>query len=188
MIGTFPTMRLYLVLILLLATVAASSAASKAKLRTPEQCGVRSEEPPLKSFANFNGVDGWREYKDAEDIPELELGTGSAAFYWIGQNGSSLIQMQEPHEDFSAYTHYCFDRSGHLTRLHFELRTAWGWGLRAEGPIKKGNFQAETSEFFDTTTEKPIHKPEMADEIPEALKPHLYLIRSKLPFSRLLPK
>jgi hypothetical protein len=175
-------MFVYLMLILLSATAPASSASSKAQLRPPKQCGVRAEEPPLKSLANFNGVDGWREYKSAKDIPELELGTGAAAFYWAGNNGSFLIQMQEPSEDWSAYTHYCFDRSGHLTRLYFELRTASGWGLREEGLIEKSNFRAETSEFFDTTTEQPMHKPEMADEVPEVLKPHLYLIKPMLPF------
>jgi hypothetical protein len=181
-------MYFYSTLIVLLASAAASSAVGTEVMRTAEQCGVDIEQPALKVFANFDGVEGWREYKNVKEIPPLSPGFGSAAFYWTGHNGNSLIQLQEPSEDFSAYTHYCFDRSGHLTRLRYELRTAWGWGFREEGLIKKGNFQVETSEFFDTKTEQPIHKPEMADEIPEALKPRLYLIKSKLPFSRLLPK
>lgn len=178
----------YLIAILLLASAIASYATDKPHIRTAEQCGADIEQPPLKSFANFNETDGWREYKSAKDAPELVLGTGAAAFYWSGRNRYSLIAVQEPNEDFGAYTHYCFDPSGHLTRLRYELRTVWGWGFREEGFVKKGSFQAETSEFFDIATEQSMHKPEMAGETPEALRPHLYLTKSALPFSSLLPK
>lgn len=177
----------FLVPTLLLVCTAASPSADKLHMQTAERCGADIGQPALKSFANFNGTDGWREYKTVKDIPNLELGTGTAAFYWAGSKGNFLILIQEPSEDWSVYTHYCFDRSGNLTGLRYEFRTAWGWGLRKEGIVEKGNFRAETSEFFDTTTEQPMQKPGMADEIPGALNPHLYLVKSTLPFSKLLP-
>jgi hypothetical protein len=175
-------------LIFLLASAAMSSAAATVTTQTARDCGVGEEQQPLKSFANFNGDDGWREYKSAEDIPTLTLGTGAAAFYWPGHDGRFLVTLQEPGEDFGAYTHFCFDRSGHLTAIHFELRTAWGWGFREEGLIKQGKLVVKTSEYFETKNDQPIERPEMADEIPEALKPTLYLVKSKLPFANLLPK
>ena len=178
----------YFALVFLLASATVSSAAATVPTRIARNCGVDEEQPPLKSFANFNGEDGWRAYTGAKDIPTLELGTGAAAFYWPGRDGHFLVTLQEPHEDFGAYTHYCFNRSGHLTAIHFELRTAWGWGFREEGLIKYGRLVAKTSDFFETKNDQPIKRPDMADEIPEALKLALYLIKSKLPFANLLPK
>ena len=178
----------YFGLIFLLASAAVSSAAATVTTQTARDCGVEEEQPPVKSFANFNGEDGWREYKSAKDIPTLELGTGAAAFYWAGRDGRFLVTLQEPAEDFGAYTHFCFDRSGRLTAMHFELRTAWGWGFREEGLIKQGKLVVKTSEYFETKNDQPIKRPDMADEIPEALKPTLYLVKSKLPFANLLPK
>ena len=99
-----------------------------------------------------------------------------------------LIRMEEPGEDFAAYTDYCFDKDGQLVALKFVLRTAWGWGFREEGPVMKGQLITQTSEFFDTSSEAPVKRPEQADDIPDALKPSLYVRKSRLPFAKLLPK
>jgi hypothetical protein len=61
-----------------------------------------------------------------------------------------------------------------------------GWGYRQEGPILNGTLANQTGEFFSTKTEQSIPKPDDWDAIPDALKPHLYLRESKLPFSKLL--
>jgi hypothetical protein len=178
----------YLGLVFLLASTVVSSAAATVTTQTARDCGVDEEEQPLKSFANFNGEDGWREYESAKDIPTLELGNGAAAFYWPGSDRRFLVTLQEPGEDFGAYTHFCFDRSGHLTAIHFELRTAWGWGFREEGLIKKGKLVVKSSEYFGTKDDQPIKRPDKANDIPEARTPTLYLVKSKLPFAKLLPK
>jgi hypothetical protein len=180
--------RNWFAIVFLLASATLSSAAATVPTRTARDCGVDEAQPPLKSFANFNGEDGWHEYKGAKEIPTLELGTGAAAFYWPGQDGNFLVTLQEPGEDFHAYTHFCFNRTGQLTAIHFELRTAWGWGFREEGQIKQGKLVAKTSEYFETKNDQPIKRPDMADAIPEALTPTLYLVKSKLPFAKLLPK
>ncbi|PYU77913.1 MAG: hypothetical protein DMG50_29345 [Acidobacteria bacterium] len=91
-------------------------------------------------------------------------------------------------EDFNAYTDYCFGKTGQLLSLRFELRTAWGWGFREEGPIVNGILRPRTSEFFNTKDELAVTKPEQADDVPEALRPHLYARRSRLPFAKLLSK
>jgi hypothetical protein len=172
----------------LFASAALSSSVAAVSTQTARDCGVGEEQPPLKWFANFDGQDGWREYKSAKDIPTLVLSAGAAAFYWAGHDGHILVTLQEPGEDFGAYTHYCFNRSGRLTAIHFELRTVWGWGFREEGPIRHGKFVAKTWEYFEIKNDQPIKRPDEADEIPEALNPTLYLVKSKLPFAKLLPR
>ncbi len=94
--------------------------------------------------------------------------------------------MVEPGEDFWIYTRYCFDKGGQLERVGLEVRTAWGWGYRLEGPVMKGVLLANSSGFFSIANDKPISKPASADDIPDALKPRLYLTMNKLPFARLL--
>ena len=155
--------------------------------KTADRCGVNREQPPARIFADSDGK-GWREYKTVKEIPELQLNTGSAAFLWEGRDGNVLVATQVSGEGFSAYTDYCFDRSRTLVQLRFELRTAWGWGFREEGPFSRGTLKAATSEYFSTETEKAIAKPEEAGDIPEALKPLIYSQEPKLPFFKLLSK
>jgi hypothetical protein len=121
-------------------------------------------------------------------VPELELGFGESASLWAGQDGHLLIRTEEPGEDFAAYTDYCFNNAGDLVQLRFELRTAWGWGYRQEGSVERNAIAGRASEFFSTVTGDRIPKPQQADDIADALKPHLYLLKTQLPFSRLLLK
>jgi len=175
-------------LFLFVAGILSGSTARALNVRTAEQCGVDLNQPAQKIFANRDGKSGWHEYRTVKDMPEIANGYGSTAFYWPGSNGQFLIQLEEPGEDFNGYTHYCFDRLGKLRGLGYELRTAWGWGFREEGTIEGGVLRPSSTEFFDTKTDEKIRRPEMADEIPDALKTKIYLLKSKLPFSRLLPK
>jgi len=163
------------------------STSAQAKLtQTAQRCGANQDEAPARVFADSSGK-GWREYK-AKAVPELELNLGSAAQVWPGTNGSLLVHVQEPGEDFAVYTDYCFDKAGKLTQLRYELRTAWGWGYRQEGPLAGSNLKSETSEFFDTKTGQHIERPEQAGDVPDALKPRIYQKKSELPFFKLLPK
>jgi len=121
-------------------------------------------------------------------MPQLNNDGGTLAILWGGRNGDVLIRTEEPGEDFVIYTDYCFDSNERLIQLRFELRTAWGWGYRKEGPVLHRTLTPKISEFFDTVTEMRIAKPEQAADIPQALKPKLYLRKSQLPFSKLLSK
>jgi len=155
---------------------------------TAQRCGVDLKKPVQRFFANPDGKKGWHEYRSIREVPELANDAGDFAALWEGPDGKFLVLMEEPGEDFAAYTDYCFDRKGRLLQLRFELRTAWGWGFREEGPVLKGAVVAQVSEFFDTKTEHTIQRPEVADEVPEALNPRLFLHREQLPFSSLLSK
>jgi hypothetical protein len=153
-----------------------------------ERCGIGEEKPAQGIFADPDGKHGWHEYRNVKDIPELEQGLGQFAASWTSPEGKLLIKLQEPGEDFYAYTDYCFNKAGRLIALRFELRTAWGWGFLEDGPIAGGVLKPRTSLFFDTENEATIPKPDQSAEIPEALHPQIYHQKSRLPFAKLLPK
>jgi hypothetical protein len=174
--------------VLCLLAVTTTTAASTGKNATAQRCGVDQDEPAQRIFADPDGKHGWREFQQITDVPELELGFGESARLWAGGDGNLLIRAEEPGEDFAAYTDYCFNKAGQLVQIRFELRTAWGWGYRQEGPIAKGSIVAQTSEFFSTKTGESITKPDQAADVADALRPHLYLLKSQLPFSKLLSR
>jgi len=153
---------------------------------TAQQREVEQGRPAKRIFADSDGKNGWSEYRIVEDVPELQLGSGQLARFWPGPNGGALIRLEEPGEDLNAYTDYCFGKTRNLLSLRFEVRTAWGWGFREEGPIVNGTLRPRRSEFFDTMDELSITRPEEADDVPDALKPHLYSRTSRLPFAKLL--
>jgi hypothetical protein len=151
-------------------------------------CGADQSQPAGRIFAEPDRKHNWREYRGVKEIPELENDFGEFAQLWTSRDGNVLISVQAPGEDFASYMDYCFDSRGQLIELRFQLRTAWGWGYRVEGSILNGKLAPKKSEFFNTKTEMPITKPEQADDIPDALKPIVYLREAQLPFFRLLPK
>ena len=175
------------VLLLCLSTQATNTNARVVESSTALRCGVDPGQSPARIFANPDGKHGWREYRNVKDVPELD-GIGQFARLWTETHGMALIRLEEPGEDFAAYTDYCFDKDGKLVALKFALRTAWGWGYREEGPVTNGELTPQMSEFFDTGNEAPIKRPEQADDIPDALRAHLYVRKSRLPFAKLLPK
>lgn len=159
-----------------------------AKSLAAQRCGIDDSEPAHRFFAKPDEEHGWSEYRNIKDVPELQLEVGHFASVWEGLDGKGFIRLEEPGEDFAAYTGYCFDKAGRLVALGFELRTAWGWGYREEGPVVNGSLKRQSSQFFDMKNEATITRPEQAGDIPDALKPHLYIQKSRLPFAMLLPK
>jgi hypothetical protein len=174
--------------ILCILSVAIGSTTSGSTNGTEQLCGVDQAKPPQRLFATSDGKSEWHEYQNMKDVPVIELDSGAFACLWMGSKGSEVVHMQVPSEDFASYTDYCFDKKGELTHVRYELRTAWEWGFREEGPIKNSVLGTHTSEFFDTKNEKAIVKPQNADDIAGALTPRLYLRKSQLPFSKLLTK
>jgi hypothetical protein len=162
--------------------------AAQAKLtQTAQRCGANQDQPPARVYADFDGK-GWREYKDVKSVPELELNIGSAVQIWPGADANLLVHLQEPGDDFAAYTDYCFDKEGNLVQLRYELRTAWGWGYRQEGPLANDSLKLKIREFFNTKTGQHIERPNQASDVSDALKPRIYRRKSQLPFFKILPK
>ena len=168
--------------------VAIGTGAASGENSTAQQCGVDQDRPAQRLFADPNGKDAWREYQSTKDVPEVELGFGRFAKLWGGRDGDALVSMEEPTEDFIAYTDYCFDKTDKLVRLRFELRTAWGWGYREEDRMVNGALAPQTTDFFSTENGKRVRKPQQASDVADALKPHLYIRKSELPFSTLMSK
>jgi len=92
--------------------------------KTEQRCGIEPRQPPQRVFAKVNAQQSWKEYKRAEGLPELSPGFGISAEAWTGRYHALLIRIDEPGEDFNAYTEYCFDQGGRLVHLAYELRTA----------------------------------------------------------------
>lgn len=152
-------------------------------------CDVKAAAPQdARSFARIDDHGTWREFPTTQDIPDLETDSEDTAQFWRSANGQPSVYIVESGEDFSIYTHYCFGNSGNLERLGFEVRTGWGWGYRLSGSVSRGQLHVNSSGFFSTDDERAIAKPEGASDIPEALRPTLYLTTSKLPFARLLSR
>jgi hypothetical protein len=153
---------------------------------TQEWCGANASLPALRVFATAGSPVAWQEYANIGGVPDSGSDEGISAELWKGVGGSLLIRTVEAGEDFWTYTEYCFNNSGHLRRVKFEVRTAWGWAYRVEGTIKNRAVHALSSGFIETKTEKTIPRPPDADNIPGALSPTLYLHAKRLPFSKLL--
>jgi hypothetical protein len=73
--------------------------------------------------------------------------------------------------------------------VKFELRTAWGWYYRAEGPIVMGRFHRSTEQYYDSKTgQAMLVRPQQADDVPSMMIPRLWMRTGLLPFAELLQK
>ena len=162
-----------------LARVAAAVTACDVNATVPERARV---------FANPSETERWQEYRSTQDIPDSDSDGGLSAQFWKDETGAPSAYFVESGEDFWIYTRYCFTQSGRLERIGFEVRTAWGWGYRLRGSVVGSSLRRDSSEFFDTKDEKPIPKPAGVADIPDALKPELYLTTGRLPFASLLER
>ncbi|HEX3371581.1 MAG TPA: hypothetical protein VHS08_03640, partial [Candidatus Acidoferrales bacterium] len=78
------------------------------------ECGIGENRPAQRTFANPEGKkNAWREYRSENDAPEIQT-FGQFAQAWTGPDGSALIRMYEPSEDWATYTEYCFSKIGQL--------------------------------------------------------------------------
>jgi hypothetical protein len=94
----------YLCVLLLCFVTQANTSARVAKSSTALRCGVDPEQPASRIFADPDGKHGWREYRNVKDVPELELGMGQFARLWTETHGMALVRLEEPGDDFGAYT------------------------------------------------------------------------------------
>ena len=168
----------HLGLYLLFATFATTGIAQK--------CSLSPEGPAQRVFAKVKESRGWREYKNLKAIPELNLDAGISAEYWKSADGSALVRIVEPGEDYWAFTMYCFAGNRKLVSVEFELRTAWGWSYRDQVQSDKGVPRQISEAFYDIKSMKPIPRPGGADQIAGALKPNIFVEEKDLPFFRLL--
>ena len=163
-------------------------ASFEAHAATSIWCRVDESSSAQLVFAKFDNASLWASYKSMEIVPELSLEGGISAQVWRKESNALLVRTVEPGEDFWGYTEYCFGNSGKLMRVRYEVRTAWGWAYRVEGPFAKGSMVKKSERFISTKNDTPIPRPKEAEDISQALKPTIYPYTSRLPFSKLLSK
>jgi len=154
---------------------------------TAEKCGVDFQKPAARVFVDASEKEPWTEIRDIRTLPDVNLNDGGkVARLWKGSDGNELVFVEEPGEDFDVASEYCFDKDGAISRIRFQVKTAWRWGFREEGAVNDGAIAEETKEFFDMDTGEKTSKPNGANDIPETLKPKVYTKITELPFAKLL--
>jgi hypothetical protein len=149
-------------------------------------CNAKAKIPAnARTFAKTTALDGWREFRDGEGVPDLSLNGGMSAQFWQDRSKNRTVYVVAPGQDYWTYTRYCFDSDGQLENVDFEVRTRLGWGLRAESSAASG-FDATNSNFISLKSGKTIAKPDGVGDAPQALKPILYLRVNDLPFASML--
>jgi hypothetical protein len=158
-------------------------AAEKQPTGFAQHCGVDLGKATETYYADASGT-GWKRYKTLQNVPELENDFGELARVWVSQNSPTMVLTEAPGQDFTAYHSYCFDRSGALTSLKYELRTAWGWAYLEEHTSSSG--EEAIKKFIDENVGKEIPAPRQAADVNEALKPEIHRTLSTLPFYKLM--
>jgi hypothetical protein len=147
------------------------------------RCTSGFDQTTERIFAN-SGSKTWKEYAKVEDVPALSLDDGEQMFAVSANgHGAKQVRLVEYNEDASMSYSYCFGPAGKLNSLHYELRTAWGWGYAEErllGP--SGEIVQRSTKFFDTGSNQKIPRPRQADDVPDFLKPTMYRSFDSLPF------
>jgi len=155
--------------------------------RAASSCKVKTNTPSsARTFAKISNQSTWREYKNLEGVPDLELNNGMSAQFWQDRSKNRSVTIVEPGQEFWSYTRYCFNSNGELEGVGFEVRTELGWGLRAEGSLLGSGFYSNSQEFFSLKNGKTIAKPEGVGAAPVGLRPTVYRNVSELPFAQML--
>jgi hypothetical protein len=145
------------------------------------QCGVDFEGASLHVFIDSSR--GWKEYREMKVLPELSSGEDSEFIVRSDLSGKHYVRTFHPEDDLDRYQDDCFGETGKLQSLHYELRTAWGWGYEESRTFNtSGKMVDKSSRFFDTRNEKTIQTPERAKEVPEAIKPEVHAEFDDMPF------
>jgi hypothetical protein len=158
------------------------------KIQVIVQCkpGLDQSE---RIFAN-PGLKTWKEYAKVADVPSLSRDDGEQMFALsLLSAGRKSVRLVTYNPDASFLQEYCYDQSGALRSLLYEVRTDWGWGYAEErllGPT--GSIIRRTYRFFETASDRTITRPRQADDVPDFLKPSIYSSFNSLPFIATLNK
>ncbi|HYL91723.1 MAG TPA: hypothetical protein VEW69_01060, partial [Alphaproteobacteria bacterium] len=83
----------------------------------------------------------------------------------------------------------CFDESGKLVFMHYQMRTGDGWGYEdARTYNPQGKQLSQDVRFFDTLKNSTVPRPQDADRRPDFTKPAIYQTFDALPFTAAFKK
>ena len=161
-------------------------------------CSPDLKQATERIFSN-SGLKSWREYAKPDEVPPLNPDNGEQMFaVRVSPSGEKYVRSVEYAQDFSMYYDYCFSNAGWLRRERYEMRTAWGWWYEDDQFYLAETFSGHTPSariairrtkyFFDTASDKMIQRPRQADDIPDLLKPKIYVSFDALPFMTIFNK
>jgi hypothetical protein len=149
-------------------------------------CG--SGQGQERIFANPGGK-SWREYSSVKKVPQVNGENGESIFAVRIAPGFSSVRWMYAGEDNSVIEESCFSKTGELRSLHYEMRTAWGWGYEEHKVLSaSGATLQRKKRFFDTDSNRTIARPHQADDVPNFLEPEIYSSFNSLPFIATLNK
>jgi hypothetical protein len=146
------------------------------------QCAPDLDKSRERFFAN-PGAKRWKEYTSAKQIPPLSGSNGEEMIVVkTSSAGLHYVHTESHGEDSAHYQQSCYDQVGTLRSMHYEMRTAWGWGY---DEIRRfddsGKLTQRSSYFFDTSNNERVNRPAQADDVPDFLKPEIYQTFGSLP-------
>ena len=149
-------------------------------------CG--SGQGQERIFANPGGK-SWREYSSLKKVPRLSSEIGESAFAVKISSRFNSVRWMYGGEDDSVIEESCFSKTGELRSLHYEMRTAWGWGYEEQKVLNASGATVQRKKrFFDTGSNRTIARPQQADDVPDFLEPTIYSSFDSLPFIATLNK
>ena len=188
--------RNYIAKILIIGSVAAISSFvyGQTGVATPKpmkslaaQCAPDLDRAAERVFANPGGKT-WNEYVTVKQVPRLD-GNDDEKMIAVktSPSGRHFVGFVEYGEDTATYQADCYDEGGALSALHYELRTAWGWGYEDVRTFNAhGKILNRSTRFFDTRNNQDIKRPAQADDVPDYLKPKIYRNFGAIPIAGVL--
>ncbi len=149
-----------------------------------EQCAPDLGRTTERIFANPGGRT-WQEYTTVTQVAGLGSTNGELMIaFKTSSSGRRFVRTVEFGEDNVRYQANCYDRDGRLAWLHYEMRTAWGWGYEDKRTFGSGTKMSNSStRFFDLKNNQEIKRPAQAGDVPDFTKPSVYKNFDTLPIA-----
>ncbi len=163
---------------------AQGKASGIAKKSLAEQCAPDLSKVTERLFAN-PGVKTWNEYPTAGQIPRFAGSQGEMVIaVKSSSSGRHFVRTVEFGQDNVRYQANCYDPDGGLISVHYEMRTAWGWGYEDKRTFSSATKMSNRStRFFDLKNNQEIKRPGQAGDVPDFMKPSIYNNFASLPIA-----
>jgi hypothetical protein len=149
-----------------------------------QSCGVTAVIGAARVFSD-NEKNRWKQYASPIQVP-ANGEWSETAYAWAKPNAPAVIDVEGLGEDFGDSTYYCFDKSGRLSAMEYEFRTAWEWGFTEQRQFDSEGKESSKSHFFNMKDRKEISRPQGADDVREAMTVKIYKRLPDLPFFSVL--
>jgi hypothetical protein len=156
------------------------------------RCGRGLEKAKERIFAA--DTQGWAEYPDMKHVPRMDVHGSQLRAEPVfavksSAAGRHYVRSVQYGAGSATFQGSCFDESGKLVFVQYQMRTGDGWGYE---DVRKFNPQGkQTSQdvrFFDTLKNTAIPRPQDADKRQPFTTPNIYQTFDSLPFIAALKK